>query len=47
MKSKMMSILLVLTFVLSPLYAQEVTLSRGIPAEAGMSEAVLKEGVRL
>ncbi len=47
MKSKMMSILLVLTLVLSPLYAQEVTLSRGIPAEAGMSEAVLKEGVRL
>lgn len=47
MKSRMMSIFLVLTLGLCPLYAQDVTLSRGAPAEVGMSEAVLKEGVRL
>ena len=47
MKVRVLAIFLVLLFGFSISRAQEVTLSPATPAEAGMSAAVLQEGVRL
>ncbi len=46
MKKRILTLLLVLFLGLSTLFAQDVVLSSGTPEEAGMSDAILKEGVR-
>ena len=47
MKLRITLLILVLTLTISTLFAQDVTLSAGKPAEAGMDEGILMEGVRL
>ncbi|KPK92884.1 hypothetical protein AMJ80_06250 [bacterium SM23_31] len=49
MKLRLIIVLLILSFAfgITTLFAQDVTLTPGLPADAGMSGAVLKEGVRL
>jgi len=37
----------VIAFMLTPVFAQDVTLTYSVPADAGMSEEILKDGVRL
>jgi len=46
MKKRILTLLLVLFLGISTLFAQDVVLSSGTPEEAGMSGAILKEGVR-
>jgi CubicO group peptidase (beta-lactamase class C family) len=46
MKKRIFILLLVLFLGLSSLFAQDVVLSSGAPEDAGMSGAILKEGVR-
>ena len=45
MKLRMM--ILILTVFLTPLYAQDITLTKGVPADVNMSAAILKAGVKL
>ena len=47
MPRRIMVMIFMLVILTVPLWGQEVTLRRAAPAEAGMSEAVLREGVRL
>jgi len=46
-KVRIVTVFLVLALGITTLFAQDVTLTTGVPADVGMSEAILKEGVRL
>jgi len=47
MKLRMPILILTLTVFFTPLYAQDVTLTKGTPADVNMSAAILKAGVKL